>query len=164
MVIQTDSILNHCFYEEKSQIFREIMEIWLFNFQHTSVLKAEPPQRISNILIFLYVNYQSVHIGSKLEPGITGSGWTVSCSSSTLINMEMSGNEMNIFSAPRQLCFNVHLQLTVIPGDIQKIIPEKTKMIHTRDDALQDRLILSWKHRFNDSTVWDHGKSKVHLR
>ena len=36
-------------FEEKSQICREIMEILLFNHQHTSVLKAKPQQRISNI-------------------------------------------------------------------------------------------------------------------
>ena len=46
---------------------REITEIRLFNLQHTSVLKAQPRQRISNIYIYLYVSYQSVYIGSELE-------------------------------------------------------------------------------------------------
>ena len=36
------------------------MEIWLFNLQHTSVLKAQPQQRISNIYIYLYVSDQFV--------------------------------------------------------------------------------------------------------
>ena len=43
------------------------MEIWLFNLQHVSVLKAQPWQHISYIYIYLYVSYQSVYTGSKLE-------------------------------------------------------------------------------------------------
>ena len=47
------------------------MEIWLFNLQHTSVLKApatvEPRQHISNIYIYLYVSDQSVIIGSEIQ-------------------------------------------------------------------------------------------------
>ena len=43
------------------------MEIWLFNLQHTSGLKALPRQRISNIFIYLYVSYQSVYTGSEQE-------------------------------------------------------------------------------------------------
>ena len=34
--------------------------------QHTSVLKAQPRQDISNIYIYLYVSDQSVYTGSKL--------------------------------------------------------------------------------------------------
>ena len=43
------------------------MEIWLFNLQHTSVLKAQPQQRISNIYIYLHVSDQSVYTGSKTK-------------------------------------------------------------------------------------------------
>ena len=45
--------------EEKSQIYREIMEIWLFNLQQMSVLKAQPRH------IYLYVSDQSVCTGSE---------------------------------------------------------------------------------------------------
>ena len=38
-----------------------------FLFEYTSVLKAQPGHCISNIYIYLYVSYQSVHTG--------GSGW-----------------------------------------------------------------------------------------
>ena len=41
------------------------MEIWLFNLQHTSVLKAQPRQRISNIYICLYVSDQSGYTRSE---------------------------------------------------------------------------------------------------
>ena len=43
------------------------MEIWLFNLQHTSVLKAQPQQRISNIYIYLHVSDQSVYTGAKTK-------------------------------------------------------------------------------------------------
>ena len=42
------------------------MEIGVFNLQHSSVLKAQPEQRISNIYIYLYVSYQSVYTGSEI--------------------------------------------------------------------------------------------------
>ena len=39
--------------------------VYLFNLQRTSVLKAQPQQRISNRYIYLYVSDQSVYTGSE---------------------------------------------------------------------------------------------------
>ena len=38
----------------------------VFNLQHTSVLKAQTRQHISNIYIYLYVSDQSMYIGSEV--------------------------------------------------------------------------------------------------
>ena len=45
---------------------KEITEIWLFNLQHTSVLKAQPRQHISNIYIF-FLCQLPVYIGSEVK-------------------------------------------------------------------------------------------------
>ena len=43
------------------------MEILLlFNLLYTSVLKAQPRQRISNIYTYLYVSYTSVYTGLEI--------------------------------------------------------------------------------------------------
>ena len=47
----TESLL----FEEKAQICREIS---VFKLQHSSVLKAQPQQHISNIYIYQYVSDQ----------------------------------------------------------------------------------------------------------
>ena len=43
------------------------MEIGLFKLQHSSVLKAQPRQHISNMYIYLYLSYQSAYTGSKVH-------------------------------------------------------------------------------------------------
>ena len=42
------------------------MEIWLFNLHHTSLLKSQPRQLVSNIYIYLYVSDQSGYAGSQV--------------------------------------------------------------------------------------------------
>ena len=47
------------------------MEIWLLKPQHSSVLKAQPRQRISHMVIYLYVSDQSVYSTYMIQKGLT---------------------------------------------------------------------------------------------
>ena len=51
--IDPNAYLGRCwtivFFEENSKICKEVTEIWLFNLQQTSVLKAQPPLSHNNI-------------------------------------------------------------------------------------------------------------------
>ena len=53
-------------FENKSQIFGKITEIWAFKLHHTKIMKTQPRQHISNKYNTCTVVASPVYIGSKI--------------------------------------------------------------------------------------------------
>ena len=65
----------------------------IIDLQHTSVLKAPPRQRISNIYIYLYVSDQSGY--TEALPGVLGNGNKAIC-------FKVTGERNAIFSGEKE--------------------------------------------------------------